>query len=1571
MYQNVGVDWNVFKYIFSTNPRKEFEQLAYLLFCFEFDQPFGVFRYFNQAHIETTPINFNDDCIGFQAKYYDDTTTLSSKNNELKSAISGAKRTYSNINRLIFYVNKEFAPSSKKDKEKPQYLIDIEKHGTSLGVSIEWRVCSQFEAMLNNPKLAIVRDYYFNPNKGINSYIALINSHSNSVFNNISSDIEFNGVSVKVNHTAFDTESFLCSGSHCLIVHGEGGSGKSGFVKDNFQAETSFPLFCFRATDFDVSSLSEFSRKFGEYTFDAFLNIFHDAPVKVCVIDSSEKFFTMMHQDTFVNALNLLIKDNWKLIVTIRSSYKDNFINSVLHTTKAVEHQINRLDVEDLATLGKKYSIGLPADSKLCDLICNLFYLRLYASTIDSSRKDTVASFKQRIWNEIICNTTNMRENLHVRREDAICNIVSSNINNGLYYYVRRSSDDSQAIEALLASEIIAIDRTMNGYYLTHDVYEEIVLKHLIQIAYNRKSILDDFFSSIGNTLTMRKALRYWLHESFEFNQADLQNFVTDVLKSGTVEGIWKDEILIAILGDTTQIFQNVLERLLGENNYELLFRAISILNTTSRIVNVQFWQQILTTKELESHNIYRCTIPSGLGWGVLIEYIYKQKTQINWDAISVMLTAEILNAWVGSNPKGLATRNAGQTALYLYDIVNASGELRYRLNDEKTKKIISTILLSAEEISAELMVIFDKIIEERMTSHQSPHHDLCLQLLSDNTDSYSMCVVAPDTVIALAKCFWLKQNDEHDIWHSSIDMDGYFGLSGKGYDYHPTSALQTPMFSLLQASPIKAIDFIIDLFNHAAEAYRDSRLDKDYDECSDIQIFISNEKTHNQIASSRLWHIYRDTSFAPELLECILMALERWLYLGMPSLSKDVAVSLCKRLLYKSNSAAITAVVVSIVTAYPNKLFEVACILLHTKEIFIYDIHRLLKERESSYFRGFMPRDEIFDNERISSNKFPFRQKRFEDVIREYQLNNGDLTDEEFQQRLDVLYCNMDESFKNLDSLDSSFQFSYYRMDVRKMEPRIEEAEEHDGNTYIPFTATLPDTLLEEQKATREYNDEVFKHTPLFLWSRSRYEKDNEDYAKYNQYEESPSSALKEALEIGCDKQDAFLDRSIAIYVAAVLLRDFCNTLSQVEIDSCASILIGRLETYVCSNTSWQGADGLDAAIATLPILISKQENVSDNSLRNPIALLLAMLLDWDKPREWATYAFRKGIYTKNCVIANTIITAFCRLKPVYDQRVLNRNGISREKFMQSYFEDAYIHDAAGTNPDYSSLGYEALQTLSMLTDSSIPSSTGIVVDAGKHLWPVMFSNKRERRETNRNLDYGHEYNYITWLGEYLLCSSEGSQNLVMQNLIPYIKAPDNLEKLLCKIIFCQDEKKNNSAFWRLWNKFFAAIEEYYEPYRDSIAKDRHHHEYLIHKSEELIITYALAHQWDKKRKSWHTLNIKNSNFFERLANNLGYHPCIIYSISRVLNTIGYEQLLDYGIDWLLKIINDNDHLIKVALPINTEFYIEEYMQRYIHKHKNKIKSNSEMRKAVISILSFLVERGSTCGYMLRENLS
>ena len=137
-----------------------------------------------------------------------------------------------------------------------------------------------------------------------------------------------------------------------------------------------------------------------------------------------------------------------------------------------------------------------------------------------------------------------------------------------------------------------------------------------------------------------------------------------------------------------------------------------------------------------------------------------------------------------------------------------------------------------------------------------------------------------------------------------------------------------------------------------------------------------------------------------------------------------------------------------------------------------------------------------------------------------------------------------------------------------------------------------------------------------------------------------------------------------------------------------------------------------------------------------------------------------------------------------------------------------------------------------------------------------------------------------------------------------------------------------------------------------------------------ELLTIYCFAIQsWKPNLQEWHTLKDEDYTFFAEAVDKYGYHPATLYSIAFILNTIG-KKYKRHGVSWLARIVRNNQHLHKCELPMNTEYHIEEYLHSFLVSGRDKLKQNPELRGNFIEVLNFLIERGSTCAFILRESL-
>ena len=140
----VKPDWDVFKTNFSENPQANFEWLCYLLFCREFNIERGLFKFENHPALETNPIKYDKDYIGFQAKFYN--TKLSNHISELKDAINEIKEKYKYLTKLYFYSNQDWAASKISDDLKTKKQKEVEETAEKLGIAVVWKTNGFFES---------------------------------------------------------------------------------------------------------------------------------------------------------------------------------------------------------------------------------------------------------------------------------------------------------------------------------------------------------------------------------------------------------------------------------------------------------------------------------------------------------------------------------------------------------------------------------------------------------------------------------------------------------------------------------------------------------------------------------------------------------------------------------------------------------------------------------------------------------------------------------------------------------------------------------------------------------------------------------------------------------------------------------------------------------------------------------------------------------------------------------------------------------------------------------------------------------------------------------------------------------------------------------------------------------------------------------------------------------------------------------------------------------------------------------------------------------------------------------
>ncbi|WP_431063958.1 AVAST type 4 anti-phage nuclease Avs4 [Methanobacterium sp.] len=1588
-------DWDKFKAKFSENHQDNFEWFCNLLFCKEFNQPFGIFRYKNQSGIETDPIIKEDEVIGWQAKFYE--TTLSSHKKDLIETIRRTKRDYPDITKIILYSNQEWVQRlDREDKAKkpPKGLIEIEEKAESLQIEIDWRTMSFFESSFVTIDNKIIAQHFFSLDQSI---IGLVNEkklHNDAVFHEIQTDINFNDQKIEIDRSEIlqNIENELRQ-KQILIISGVGGVGKTAVIKNFYKKigeET--PFYVFKANEFNLNNLNDL---FNGLNFRDFIDFHDNEKIKIIVIDSAEKLLELPNTDIFKEFLLNLIKNNWKIIFTTRNNYLEdlNYQFIDIYNINPFNLDITNLDESDLENLSSKYSFSLPEDSKLSDLIKNPFYLNEYLRFYNEKETLNYSNFKEKLWNNIIKRSKPSREQCFLKTAFERANQSQFFVN---------PDCDSQILDNFVQDGILGYETA--GYFITHDIYEEWALEKIINSEFIKKQNNEEFFEKIGESLPVRRSFRNWVSEKLLLENGLITQFIEEIIQDEEIKYFWKDEILVSVLlSDYSEAFFELFKEKLIENDQKFLKKVTLLLRIACKEVDNDFFQA-LSIKEMNSLPItYFFTKPKGNGWKNLIKFVYQNLESIKIENITFIFP--IIHDWNSKFKKGETTRFSSLIALKYYEWVIE--EDKY-LDKKIEEKILQTILFGASEIKDELIIIFDKILENKWDNHRDHYNELINAILTKVGVNMEVIKVLPEYVLRLADLFWFK-NPKKDDFHNSghqgdlpfiddpLDIEGKFCLKRNDMDYFPSSSFQTPIYWLLLYSFEKTINFILNFTNKTIKCYAKSDLGKGElfksgdeeifnlgkEKVEEIDVFIVNGKTTKQYIDDTIWNMYRGTKNSPNVLQSMHMALEKFFLENAEKFDPEVLESWLLYLLVNAKSASITAIIASIVLAFPDKTFNVAKVLFQTKEFFIYDTVRWSLENTAegiySIGYGLNSQRNFYQDERIKTCKDEHRKKSLESLALFYQVfRNEQISEEEVEKRQHKIWDIFDEYYNDLpnekEETDSDKTWRLYlaRMDSRKIVPKIEKKDDH---VLIKFITKLGSKLKEFSQRSTDEMSEKMKYMPLKMWAS--YKIGNDDrYNEFKQYKD-PKLVLKDLKEVvngfkSNDLEFHLFYHSIPGDACSVLVRDYSEEISKDEISYCKNIILECASASLRENYGYQLGDGVKSAISVLPLLLEKFPEEKE-----VIKFILLLTLFDPQPMgvgsEFCDYSKLAIINLWNINFEDTqsLLLGYLWLKPKYEEL---RAEIRKKNYGKNVYEVYEIELIKEFDNKYEKELQKVIKNEITINDlNEIEKQDSYVLKTAFQLIPSktehtehkelaktiistfakdLLSNKREDK-----IDYWTRHIFLEKLADFVLNSSKQDISNYLKPFIDNFNSSEDMANLFKEFAYAEDRLDVYDNFWEVWDLFYEKIVEICNKGDNYYTK-------------KVIKGYLFAENiWKKEATHWHTFKEEDKRFFKKLTENTGQCPSVLYSISKLLNGIG-SLYVDDGILWISRMLNVYNNLWSDELETNTVYYLENIVRRYENINSEKLRKNTQLKQQFLVILDFLIEKESVVGYMLRETI-
>jgi ABC-type oligopeptide transport system ATPase subunit len=897
-----------------------------------------------------------------------------------------------------------------------------------------------------------------------------------------------------------------------IVLAGEPGAGKSAVAKalltKSLNKENGYILI-FKADELIDKNLRDIFLPFDiKLTLKEIFSHFPLQERNIVYVDSAEKLLEgegIGFKQLMKSAEEL---PNVKFIISCRS-VNLNLIERKFFYYKPYEKlDVPVLSEEELDLLEEKLPgiKKIRSNNRITSLIKTPKYLDFAVKALKNNAEDfselNEVEFVNSLWETIVENKINANyDGLPLRRNNLFIEMSVKRAKK-MQPFIVLSNPDLSALSCLEKDNVIVKSLNADAYAPAHDVLEDWALVKFVSAQYANKENDEDFFNKLGTEPAMRRAYRLWVQSVLKEQDSNKIDFFTRNLTSTGLDRFWQDESLIAVLNSAySEIFFDKNFNLLKENNWSVFFRIVHVMRTACR-------ENAGTAKD------WKFLVPTGYGWVQVIKLIHQNLNNIpeQYHNLIVNIIGDWQNKLLLSNELPEGTREAGLIILYLLQNTYIK-KSDYPYDDKSVERCLCMVFDLCGGIVPEVEEILKKAIKERRKEETDKdwilkrYHDKILTLALSGLKGGNLAKYFPDLIIEIAKQKWYfkpkKPSKNKDSLlsflgeeHHSTDVNYHFGLVNEfKLEYFPASAYQTPMLWLLRNHPFKAVDFIIELINYCTEKYLSSDFSKD-DGCADVEIVLYDNTKIVQHGSSVLWSMYRGTGkVTPYLLQSVLMALEYYLLevAEWGEAFKDYLQKLIHKLYIKSTSVATTSVISSICQAYPLMVDEKLLPLFTHRKLISWDVSRFTGDFHPI---NLMSSNEIFDKERLKSNKLPHRLKHnpgLKGFIVEYTFNIRVLNQKVFEiiDRHRELAGKKDIDWKKmLDDMDirtwkitnqitdgdkTSFQIEpSYSEDVQEHMDEL-KAPFEESNRNAGFKLLLLNVEKKDKKITIEQWREIF----------------------------------------------------------------------------------------------------------------------------------------------------------------------------------------------------------------------------------------------------------------------------------------------------------------------------------------------------------------------------------------------------------------------------------------------------------------------------------------------------------------
>ncbi len=1375
--------------------------------------------------------------------------------------------------------------------------------------------------------------------------------------------------------------------SQVIIVTGAAGSGKSAVAKSALGVlDDDHFVFCFRAEEFARPHLDETLVQ-GQIPSSAarLAAILAGQSRKVLLVESVERLLEASTRDAFSDLLTLVTRDkSWRLLLTCRD-YSADLVRTSFLESAGVAHSVltvPALDDTELSDVEAKCpAMARPLSSgPLRALLRNPYALDMAVRMPwpqDRPLPGSEQEFRSRFWQEVVRAEQRAAGGMPRRREQAFVEIALRRAR-ALMLYAPCADLDPAVIDALRADSLVASPPQSRVLAApAHDVLEDWAILQWIEEQYAlHQASVADLSTALGTYPAVRRTFRKWVGELIERDAAAADALFQAVVGGGSLPAQFRDDTLVALLRskNSTEFLTRHCETLFRDSK-RLLRRIIHLL----RVGCVRTPDWLGPTAEAAS--VF--SVPDGPAWACVLRLVHQQLD--SFDRSERLLLLGFIEdwargvSWQSPYPEGIDSAAAIAHALLPHFDSYKADDLRKR-----TLQVVAKVPNGDRDRFAALL---------RGTQVEGGRDRAACDLqdmIFSEMDGMAAARDLPDVVMEVARRYFLYEEShlrERWSYGSSLGTEAVFGIKeARHHDFFPASAYRGIFMHLLRYHPRAGLDFLIELFNHSADWYAQRKVASQYVEAPfEITLTFADGTAQKQWCNARLWNLYRGTSAGPYALQSALMALESWL-LAVAEVNADQLDATLVSIVRQSRSAALTAVVASVATAYPLASGEALLVLLSSPECVLLDRMRLAHESQApSHLSKLMPQlnatRKFYDEERKQADARPHRRQDLEAAI--IKLQFGPLA-ARVQASLDHRRTLL-PPVERQDEQDRVWRLALHRMDLRRYTPREERAEDQPkadatqsgGGHRILFEPAAPEpdlqTMISQSTAQHEGMN---ARLGLLMWGVRVFNRETDasyDPAKWRERLQEAQAATT-VPETGADRE---LGEGGPAFVAAVCIRDHWDELSADEQAWCAEVTCAWVERH-CDNWNQHarvqrgGMDGDRPAAWVVSGLLTKSlpEASRERTLRS---LVLALTHATDEVRHYAAAGVGTHLWGSDrelairCVNllaheASLIQQAFDAEsgRPYPERRELDNieaevAGLVRDRFFESR---GIPDDAVGTFDPAAWVASEAF--LRILTILAHAPAEAVAIEAFGKLANTLVAwwDADDERKGRRERPHQIEPALSDVFERFLLRVPTATCATLVRPIVDAVgRHPREVSWVLRGLAGIEDTQPNTDRFWALWELFADAV-------RRAGWLPRIDGEHAV--GGEMMSAVFLGLPWKDGVRHWRSLE-GHAGRVHGLFEALPASSAVLDDYVRFLYHIGEQSLPEAFIRIAGQLSgNDPERLLRRR---NTVFMLESLLRRYVYGRPLELKRQADLRNAVLRLLDTLVESGSSAAFRMRDD--